>query len=123
MEGAGGRLLLTGDITAKREPSVAAALGTGPPPVLLVPHHGSKHSSSAAFIDAVGPPFAIVSAGWRSRFGHPRPEVMARYAAAGVPVLNTADSGAVGLAFPAGGPARVTGRWRLRDPRYWRERR
>ena len=121
VEGAGGRLLLTGDITSKVEPAVAAALGDGPSPVLLVPHHGSKTSSDADFIDAVDPPFAIVSAGWRNRFGHPKPEVMARYAEAGVPVLNTADSGAIGVEFPAESPARVSGRWRLRDPRYWRE--
>ncbi|HKR76408.1 MAG TPA: DNA internalization-related competence protein ComEC/Rec2 [Rhodanobacter sp.] len=121
VEGLGGRLLLTGDITSKVEPQVAAAMGEGASPVLLVPHHGSKASSGADFIDAVDPPFAIVSAGWHNRFGHPRPEVMARYAEAGVPVLNTADSGAIGLDFPARAPARVTGRWRLRDPRYWRE--
>jgi competence protein ComEC len=121
VEGTGGRLLLTGDITSKVEPAVAAALGDGPSPVLLVPHHGSKTSSDADFIDAVDPPFAIVSAGWRNRFGHPKPEVMARYAEAGVPVLNTADSGAIGVDFPVASPARVSGRWRLHDPRYWRE--
>jgi competence protein ComEC len=121
VEGEGGSLLLTGDITAKVEPQVAAALGDGPAPVLLVPHHGSKTSSSADFIDAVDPSLAIVSAGWRNRFGHPKPEVMERYADAGVPVLNTADSGAIGVEFPVGAPARVSGRWRLRDPRYWRE--
>ena len=121
VEGAGGRLLLTGDITAKVEPKVAAALGEGASPVLLVPHHGSKTSSSTDFIDAVDPPLAIVSAGWHNRFGHPKPEVMARYAEAGVPVLNTADSGAISLDFPADTPARVSGRWRLRETRYWRE--
>jgi len=121
VEGAGGRLLLPGDITRKVEPAVAAALGTGAPPVLLVPHHGSKTSSGEAFIRALAPPVAIVSAGWRNRFGHPKPEVMARYAAAGVPVLDTADSGALALAFPVAGPARVTARWRRRETRYWRE--
>lgn len=121
VEGAGGRLLLTGDISLKVEAAVAAQLGDGPSPVLLVPHHGSKTSSGEDFIDAVDPPFAIVSAGWRNRFGHPKPEVMARYAEAGVPVLNTADSGAIGMDFPVAAPARVSGRWRLRAPRYWRE--
>ena len=121
VEGVGGRLLLTGDITAKVEPQVAAALGEGAAPVLLVPHHGSKSSSSVDFIDAVDPPFAIVSAGWRNRFGHPKPEVTARFAEAGVPVLNTADSGAIGIDFPAGASAQVSGRWRLRQDRYWRE--
>ncbi|WP_404612578.1 DNA internalization-related competence protein ComEC/Rec2 [Rhodanobacter hydrolyticus] len=120
--GAGGSLLLTGDISSKVEPAVANALGDGPSPVLLVPHHGSKASSGVDFIDAVAPPFAVVSAGWRNRFGHPKPEVLARYAESGVPVLNTADSGAIALDFPRDGPARVAVRWRLRDPRYWRER-
>ncbi|HEX8778864.1 MAG TPA: DNA internalization-related competence protein ComEC/Rec2 [Rhodanobacter sp.] len=121
VEGRAGRLLLTGDITSNVEPQVAAAVGSGVPPVLLVPHHGSKTSSRTDFIDAVNPPFAVVSAGWRNRFGHPKPEVMARYAKAGVPVLNTADSGAIALGFPADAPARVIARWRRREPRYWRE--
>jgi competence protein ComEC len=64
---------------------------------------------------------AIVSAGWRNRFGHPRPQVLQRYAAAGVPVLNTAISGAVEVDFPAKGPAHVAAMWRQRQPRYWRE--
>jgi competence protein ComEC len=121
VEGPRGRLLLAGDISSRVEPQVAAAIGPGVTPLLVVPHHGSKTSSSADFIDAVDPSLAIVSAGWRNRFGHPKPEVMERYADAGVPVLNTADSGAIGVEFPVGAPARVSGRWRLRDPRYWRE--
>ncbi|TAL72468.1 MAG: DNA internalization-related competence protein ComEC/Rec2 [Rhodanobacter sp.] len=121
VEGQGGRLLLTGDITHKTEPAVAAALGAGPPPVLVVPHHGSKTSSSAPFIAATAPSLAIISAGWRNRFGHPKPAVVARYVEAGVPVLNTADSGAIGLAFPVAAPAHVLARQRLRAVRYWRE--
>jgi competence protein ComEC len=91
------------------------------PPVLLVPHHGSKSASGAAFIATLQPPFAVVSAGWRNRFGHPRPEVLARYAAAGVPVLNTATAGAIPLDFPADGVAYAQPGWRQRLPRYWRE--
>jgi competence protein ComEC len=116
-----GRLLLTGDISSRVEPQVAAAVGPGAPPVLLVPHHGSKSASSAAFIARLQPPLAVVSAGWRNRFGHPRPEVLARYAAAGVPVLNTATAGAIPLDFPADGVAQAQPGWRKRLPRYWRE--
>ncbi len=101
IEGRAGRMLLTGDIASDIEPRVAAALGSGPPPVLQVPHHGSSGSSSPGFIAAIKPPFAIVSAGWRNRFGHPRPEVLQRYAQAGVPVLNTALEGAIQIDFPA----------------------
>ena len=121
VEGRGGRLLLTGDISSKVEPQVVAALGPGPRPFMLVPHHGSKTSSGAAFIAAVQPPLALVSAGWRNRFGHPKPEVLARYAAAGVPVFNTAVQGAIPLDFPANAPPRRLRGWRGRQPRYWRE--
>jgi competence protein ComEC len=121
VEGHGGRLLLTGDIASDIEPRVATALGPGPRPVLQVPHHGSRTSSSAAFIAAVRPELAVVSAGWRNRFGHPRLEVLQRYAQAGVPVFNTALAGAVQVDFPAGSPAMVAARWRLRQRRYWRE--
>jgi competence protein ComEC len=121
VEGRSGRLLLTGDISSKMEPGVAAALGPGPRPLLLVPHHGSTTASGADFIAAVRPPFALVSAGWRNRFGHPKPEVLARYAAARVPVFNTAVQGAIPLDFPADGPPRRETGWRLRRPRYWRE--
>lgn len=121
VEGRGGRLLLPGDISAAVEPQVAAALSPGPAPVLLVPHHGSNRSSSASFIAAVRPPFALVSAGWHNRFGHPRPEVLARYARAGVPVLNTAEQGALALDFQADGSVVREAGWRHRRPRYWRE--
>jgi competence protein ComEC len=119
--GRSGRMLLTGDISSRVEPQVAAAVGAGVPPVLLVPHHGSKSASSAAFIARLQPPLAVVSAGWRNRFGHPRPEVLARYAAAGVQVLNTATAGAIPLDFPADGAAHAQPGWRQRLPRYWRE--
>ncbi|TAM02680.1 MAG: DNA internalization-related competence protein ComEC/Rec2, partial [Rhodanobacter sp.] len=117
----GGRVLFTGDISLKMEPAVVAALDAGPPPVLVVPHHGSKSSSSATFIAALKPPLALVSAGWRNRFGHPRPEVVARYADAGVPLFNTAVQGAMEVDFPADGPPRRQPGWRLRQTRYWRE--
>jgi competence protein ComEC len=121
VEGRSGRLLLTGDIAMNSESAVAAALQPGPPTVLQVPHHGSKSSSSEGFIAAIKPELAIVSAGWRNRFGHPRPEVMQRYAAAGVPVFNTAVDGAVQIDFPATEAAYLAARWRLRERRYWRE--
>ncbi|GFZ98692.1 DNA internalization-related competence protein ComEC/Rec2 [Dyella caseinilytica] len=121
VEGRGGRLLLTGDIASDTEPRVAAALGSGPPLVLQVPHHGSRTSSSAPFIKAIEPELAVVSAGWLNRFGHPRPEVLARYAQAGVPVLNTAREGAIQIEFPATAQPFVAARWRRLERRYWRE--
>lgn len=121
VEGRGGRLLFTGDISSRTEPAVAAALGRGPPPVLLVPHHGSSSSSSAPFIAAVKPPLALISAGWHNRFGHPRADVLARYAEAGVPVFNTAVEGAIAVDFPADARPRREPGWRRQQARYWRE--
>lgn len=119
--GKGGRLLLTGDISDRVEPAVADAVGADKPLVLQVPHHGSKTSSSAGFIAALRPRMAIVSAGWLNRFGHPYPAVVARYAAADVPLLNTATAGAVTVAFPVDAGPHVATRWRWHDRRYWRE--
>lgn len=121
VEGRGGRLLLTGDITSAVEPTVAGALAPGTPLVLSVPHHGSRTSSSSGFIQATTPMLALVSAGWRNRFRHPNAAVMERYEAAGVPWLNTATSGAIEVVFPADAPPYVAYQWRQRQARYWRE--
>lgn len=121
VSGTGGRLLLSGDIGAEREPAVAAATGNGPPLVLLVPHHGSRTSSSEAFLDALDLQLAIVSAGWRNRFGHPHLQTVARYAERGIALENTAVAGALTLDFPATAPPRLAARERERQRRHWRE--
>jgi competence protein ComEC len=121
VDGAGGRLLLTGDIGSGAEPAVVEAVGPARPTVLVVPHHGSRYSSDPAFIAALQPTLALVSAGWHNRFGHPHPWVLQRYRAAGVPLMNTAARGAIQIDAPADGPPVEAASWRLREPRYWRE--
>ncbi|UGB39382.1 DNA internalization-related competence protein ComEC/Rec2 [Frateuria soli] len=121
VDGAGGRLLLTGDISSRVEPAVASAVGDARSTVLVVPHHGSRYSSAPRFIAAIAPRLALVSAGWHNRFGHPHPLVLQRYAEAGVPLLDTATRGAIEIdAAPTAEPAAVV-TWRQRHPRYWRE--
>jgi competence protein ComEC len=86
--------LLVGDI---EQPQEAALLARGAPlaaQVLLVPHHGSRTSSSAAFLDTVRPRWALVQAGYRNRFGHPAPDVLARYFARGIEVVDSPRCGA-----------------------------
>jgi competence protein ComEC len=62
--------------------------------ILLVPHHGSKTSSSPAFLAAVQPRIAIVQAGYRNRFGHPAAPVLARYRQLGARVVQSPQCGA-----------------------------
>lgn len=90
-----GSALLTGDIERAQELALVDRLGPAlKSQVLLVPHHGSKTSSSDAFLDAVAPALAVVQAGYRSRYGHPAPEVLARYDTRGIPVQRTDACGA-----------------------------
>lgn len=117
----GGRLLLPGDIGARAEAPLAPALAGGPPLALVVPHHGSAGSSSAPFLAAAAPQLALVSAGWRNRFGHPAPRTLARYAAAGSALASTAQDGALTLAVAADAAPALVGRERDRRRRYWRE--
>jgi competence protein ComEC len=65
--------------------------------VLKVGHHGSRTSSTEAFVDAVNPRIALVSVGAANFYGHPSPEVMQRLTAAGATVLRTDQLGTVVL--------------------------
>jgi competence protein ComEC len=86
----------------------------------VVPHHGSRSSSSAEFVTAVGARQAIFAVGYRSRFGHPHPEVLARYAAAGADILRTDRDGALQLQV-APQATRIR-REREESRRYWHGR-
>jgi len=94
--GTGGSALLTGDIEAAQEEALLRAAGPGAlaSTVLIVPHHGSKTSSTHAFVDAVRPAVAVFQAGYRNRFGHPADAVVARYRELGSTVVTSPDCGA-----------------------------
>jgi len=100
-------VLFTGDIEAAGERALLARTPAAilAATVLKAPHHGSRTSSSSAFIAAVRPRVAVLSLGYRNRFGFPAPEIVARYLAAGARVFRTDRSGAVSVDF-SGGPAR-----------------
>jgi competence protein ComEC len=120
-----GAALLTGDIEAISE---ASLLRTSPrqlaADVLVVPHHGSRTSSTPAFVAAVAPHLAIFAAGYRNRFGHPRAEVIERYERQGAVAMRTDREGAirieVGPEAGAAGSLVVQGA-RALDRRYWRD--
>jgi len=117
----GRRMLLTADIEA---PDEAALLARYPEDltadVLLVPHHGSKTSSTAAFLSAVGAPSAIIPVGYRSRFGHPKAEVVARYEALETSLWRTDRDGAVEVRLTK--PGTAVSAWRQEHRRYWHGR-
>jgi competence protein ComEC len=108
--------LLVGDIERPQEARLVAdgaALGAD---VLLVPHHGSKTSSSAGFLDAVAPRLALVQAGYRNRFGHPAPEPMERYRERNAVVLDSPHCGAMTWTSAQPGEVRCQ---RIEAMRYW----
>jgi competence protein ComEC len=86
--------LLAGDIEAPQEQSLVQSGDVLQADWLLVPHHGSATSSTPVFLEAVHPRVAIVQAGYRNRFGHPRPDVLKRYSDLGVLVVQTPRCGA-----------------------------
>ena len=88
-------VLLAGDIELAQEARLVVEQKELKSTVLLVPHHGSKTSSSAAFLDAVQPQLAVVQAGYRNRFGHPAASVVERYDERRIKVIDTAHCGAL----------------------------
>ncbi len=90
--------LFPGDIKTPAEYALVSTVGDKlRSTVLLVPHHGSKTSSSERFLEKVNPEVAVISSRWKSRFGFPHPSVLKRYQAKGCRVLETAHSGAVSM--------------------------
>jgi len=88
--------------------------------LMLVPHHGSKTSSTPAFIDAVGARAAIASVGYRNRFHHPNESVVARYAARGIEFHRTDREGAIHIVLPASASQAISVQgYALSQLRYW----
>ncbi|MDA1379811.1 hypothetical protein PCI56_07995 [Plesiomonas shigelloides subsp. oncorhynchi] len=101
------RVLLTGDIDAAGEAllvqqSVQQLVQNGSDiraDIMTIPHHGSRSSSTLAFLQAVQPQAALVSAGRFNQWRHPRAEILARYQQQQIPVWNTIDNGQISVHF------------------------
>lgn len=89
--------LFSGDIEQPGEADLLSRIGRNGlhSTVLLVPHHGSRNSSTMAFLKAVNPKEAIISAGWQNRFNFPHEEVLKRLERAGCRIWCTAQTGAL----------------------------
>jgi len=88
--------------------------------VLLVPHHGSRSSSSEELLAVVAPRWGVIASGHGNRFGHPGREVLDRYRARRVELLRTDQAGALSVRLSSAHLA-IEGE-RVRRARYWRAR-
>lgn len=92
----GGSILITGDIEKQSERYLLKHYPDKlPASILVVPHHGSKTSSTTAFIQAVSPQYALFAAGYRNRFRHPAKKVTDRYRKEGIKLLDSARHGTI----------------------------
>jgi competence protein ComEC len=115
-----GSALLTGDVEHSVESELLGSerqkLAAA---VLVVPHHGSKTSSSAMFIAAVRPDYALISAGYRNRYRLPAARILARYRRSGAQTLISGLEGTVSLVFAASEGVVLNSRYRRDQRHYW----
>jgi competence protein ComEC len=114
------RVLITGDI----EKPVERFMLAFDPAVLdsdfmLVPHQGSKTSSTPDFIEAVSPRLALLAAGYRNRYGHPHDDVVNRYQQRSIDLLSTVDHGSIKLKIRGDEWSRTS--YRKSKRRFWRQ--
>jgi competence protein ComEC len=113
-----GTVLLTGDIEASAESWLVKTYGEEmKADVLVAPHHGSKTSSTAEFLQAVQPDYVLIPAGYRNQFGHPHKDVLARYRQIHARWLTSADSGAI--AVNSENNALIVQGMREAESKYW----
>jgi competence protein ComEC len=111
-------VLLTADIEKDSEQRLLREhAGKLPAAMLVVPHHGSKTSSTDGFVRAVSPDYAVFTVGYRNRFGHPKQEVVQRYADNGAQLLRSDQDGAILVEMGAQGLQ--VERYRKSHRRYW----
>jgi competence protein ComEC len=119
VSGVGGSVLLTADIEAEDERYLLAnerdKLAST---VLVAPHHGSRTSSTPEFIDVVRPRLTVFTVGYQNRFGHPRGDVVARYAQAGSSLARSDRDGLVAVRFTPDHIMQVQ-YWRQQQQHYW----
>jgi competence protein ComEC len=112
----GRRALLTADAEVPEEDALLADRRLTKVDVLQVPHQGSKSSSSPGFVAATAPKVAWIPVGYRNQYGHPHPDVLRRYEAAGSQILRSDRDGAIHVEL--GEALKVDAR-RQERRRYW----
>lgn len=113
-----GGMLLTGDIERAAETELAERYGSGlASQVMLAPHHGSKTSSTARFLDQVRPALILIPAGYANRFNFPHSSVTRRYLERHIDFMTTGEAGAITVKW-AGDTMSVES-YRQRHRHYW----
>jgi len=113
-----GTVLLPGDIAAKAERNLLLrAEKQLRADILVVPHHGSKTSSTENFLDTVHPRVALLPVGYRNRYHHPHPLVVARYRERNIALEDSASAGAITVEL--GQQGLQLKRYRETQRRYW----
>ncbi len=87
--------LLSGDVERQIEYRMVDANELPRTDVLKVAHHGSRTSSTEAFLEAVNPTFAVVSAGFENSYGHPNRDVIERLEQHHAAILRTDEDGLI----------------------------
>ena len=114
------RVLLTGDIEASAEVVLVDRMGQLPVTVMSAPHHGSRTSSTAAFVNSLQPEHVVFSAGYNNTFGFPHDEVQMRYKLVGSQLHTTGQDGAVSFEFDKSGLRKPPIAYWQTHRRFWR---
>jgi competence protein ComEC len=116
------RILLPGDIHRKGEKSLLQNYPEiGQVSVLVAPHHGSRTSSSEAFVKATRPKFVLFATGYRNRFKFPHTKIMQRYKQYGSQLYSTAQEGAITIKLGISEPVIKLESYSRIHPRFWRK--
>jgi competence protein ComEC len=115
-------ILLTGDIEKTGENYLVNGVNDQlASTVLLVPHHGSKTSSSIAFLNKVSPSIALFSTGYRNQFRFPHPVVLKRYQRLHASIYDTAVDGAIILKLNPNTKTIEIETYRQKHHRFWQD--
>ena len=119
---AGGHtVLLTGDIEAEAERELVHEGGLAVVDIVVVPHHGSRTSSTQDFVAALRPRWAVYAVGYRNRWNFPVQRVVERWEQAGAQGVRTSDGGAITFELAPGQLLSPPAEWRREQPRPWRD--
>jgi len=114
-------VLLTGDVERLAEAELLDRADPGRVDVVIVPHHGSRTSSTAALVAATRPRWALVPSGHRNRWGFPKPDVVQRWRDSGSDVLTGSATGAIEFELHPARPIPAPRLWRIERRRFWHD--